>query len=151
VRLHIVGDGPEEESLKSKAKEIGVDEYVVFHGQKTGFELGLFYLECDCLILTSDYEGWGMVIVEAATAGMPSIMTDVGCAGEFLIDGESGIVIPTNDAEALKDAMVRIAGDARLREKLSLGTKKALASLETFDEILKQYKDNWEKALEHSL
>lgn len=151
VKLHVVGAGPEEKKLKELAHNLGVTDHVIFHGRQIGFELGVFYFECDCFVLTSDYEGWGMVIIEAATAGLPVIMTDVGCAGEFLIHEKGGFVVPTNDVDALVQAMQRVAEDAHLREQFSYGAKQALNSLESFDEILKQYKDNWEVALQNKL
>lgn len=151
VRLHIVGDGPDEQKLKTEVKNLGLADYVIFHGRQTGLTLGMFYRECDCFVLTSDYEGWGMVIVEAATAGLPVIMTDVGCAGEFIINGESGIVIPVGDEDALVDAMLKVQADTHMREELSLGTKKAINSLQSFDAILAQYKENWDIAFSHPL
>jgi len=151
VRLHIVGDGPEEAHLKQLTRNLGLTEHVLFHGRKVGFELGVLYFECDCFVLTSNYEGWGMVIVEAATAGLPVIMTDVGCAGEFLVDGKGGLVIPVGDLEALQKAMYQIATNATLREHCSFGAKEALNTLESFEEILVQYKKNWEFALAHKL
>lgn len=151
ARLHVVGDGPYVDELQSIAVSAGVADQIIFHGRKTGLDLGVFYLECDCFMLTSDYEGWGMVVVEAATAGLPIIMTDVGCAEEFIVDEESGLVVPINDTEAIAAAMKRIATETTLRQKLSLGTKHALDSLESFDTIITRYVANWEIAHQHKL
>ncbi len=147
VLLHIVGDGPDEAMLKQRVTELGITSHVVFHGYQTGFHLGLFYLAGDCFLLTSDYEGWGMVIIEAATAGLPIIMTDVGCAGELIVDGVSGLVVPPGDAAAITKAMERIAGDALLRQQLSVGALKALEALPSFPQLLTEYRQNWELAL----
>lgn len=151
TRLHIVGDGPEEDTLKKDAHNRGLKDHVIFHGYKTGYELGLFYIECDCFVLASDYEGWSMVTIEAATAGLPIIMTDVGCAGELVVDGESGLVIPVRDTGALTGAMRRIITEQKLRNDLSVGAMHAIRALPTFDEVLKRYKENWQYALEHTL
>ena len=96
--LHIVGSGPDEKKLKSYVARLGLEQHVVFHGYQSGYALGMFYRECDAFLLTSDYEGWGMVIIEAAAAGLPIIMTDVGCAGEIIIHGESGLVVPPGES-----------------------------------------------------
>ena len=48
-----------------------------------------------------------MTAVEAALLGKPVIMTDVGCAGEFIIDGKNGIIVPVRDADAMADALGR--------------------------------------------
>lgn len=149
--LHIVGDGPEAPTLKACAQELGLASRVVFHGYKTGMELGHFYIACDCFLLTSQYEGWGMVVIEAATAGLPIIMTDVGCAGELIVDGESGVVIPPLNGKALEDAMKRIIDDPTLRDRVSIGATKAVRALPTFEAVLKDYKKNWERALANRL
>lgn len=151
IKLHIVGMGPEEDRLRGMVQNLKISDHVIFYGRKTGYELGVFYFECDCFVLSSDYEGWGMVVVEAATAGLPVIMTDVGCAGEFLLDGEGGMVVPIGNSDALANAMESVTDNAELRERFSFGAKKALDSLESFDEILKQYKENWEIALKNKL
>ncbi len=151
IMLHIVGTGPDEMELKKRVASLGLENHVIFHGYQTGFTLGMFYMECDCFLLTSDYEGWGMVIIEAATAGLPIIMTDVGCAGELILNEKSGLIIPPKDPQALKEAMVRVIQDGSLREKLSIGATGALALLPSFDTILLQYKGNWERALAHRL
>ncbi len=147
VMLHIVGDGPDEVRIKTLVSNLGLEKEVLFHGYQTGYALGMFYIECDCFLLTSDYEGWGMVIIEAATAGLPIIMTDVGCAREFIRDEKSGLVIPPQDGQALIGAMERVITDPELRQKLSVGAIQALAQLPSFDTILMRYKENWEVAL----
>ena len=151
VRLHIVGDGPERAYLESQTRTLGIENQVIFHKAQYGYALGMYYINCDCCLLTSFYEGWGMVITEAATAGLPIIMTDVGCAGELIVDGESGLIIPVSDTEALIKAMRRIVEEPELRSQLSLGATKALAKLPSFEAILEKYRSNWHQALQHRL
>jgi glycosyltransferase involved in cell wall biosynthesis len=148
IMLHIVGSGPDEKVLREKVANLSLTAHVIFHGYQSGYMLGMFYIECDCFLLTSDYEGWGMVIVEAITAGLPVIMTDVGCAGELIIDEESGLIVPVGDLEALKGAMQRIMQDSKLKNELAEGALHALRELPSFEVILEQYKKNWEVALE---
>lgn len=151
VRLHIAGDGPEQETLRELVEKLCLEKYVIFHGYQSGHALGVLYTECDCFVLTSEYEGWGMVIIEAATSGLPILMTDVGCAGEFIVHEESGLVIPVNDSNALAKAMLRILHDTDLRTKLSRGVIQRLSSLPSFDAVLTQYKNNWERAQQYLL
>jgi glycosyltransferase involved in cell wall biosynthesis len=146
--LHIVGNGPSENVLKETVANLSLTEHVIFHGYQSGYTLGMFYIECDCFLLTSDYEGWGMVIVEAITAGLPVIMTDVGCAGELIVNEVSGLVIPAHDVKALEEAMRRIGQNPELKHKLVEGAFHALRELPSFEVILEQYKKNWEIALE---
>lgn len=154
VRLHVVGPDSEErvhDALTKLAKELGVEKQVILHGPKYKAELGAYYLSCDCFLLTSFSEGWGMVTTEAASAGLPIIMTDVGSAGELVIDGRSGVVIPVGDEDALTAAMERIATDHEYRKKLIAGSKEILDSLPTFEELLVEYKASWQHALNRKL
>lgn len=149
VLLHIVGDGPERKSLEKVVVNFGIEQHVIFHGYQSGYALGVLYSECDCFVLASEYEGWSMVVIEAATSGLPVIMTDVGCAGEFIIAEESGIIIPVSDIRALTVAMERIMHEPKLRTKLSEGVIRQLATLPRFDAILEEYKRNWKRTLQH--
>ncbi len=146
IFLHIVGGGPEMESLKREIVERGVENNVKLHGPKYQMDLGVFYLASDTFLLTSNYEGWGMVITEALSGGLPVIMTAVGCADELVISGQSGIVIPVNDAEALTNAMEKMLTDSVWRNEIASGAVKALNALPPLKEILERYKANWEIA-----
>ena len=89
IELQIVGAGPFEDVLKKEA--VGIEQ-IKFIGWKNDLEE--YYKNADVFLLTSNYEGWGMVIIEAASYGLPIIMTDVGCAGEVIKNNESGLIVP---------------------------------------------------------
>ena len=144
VKLLIVGDGKESKKLELRSKKLGIGNNVKFLGWQNNLEK--FYEQADTFLLTSNYEGWGMVAIEAASYGLPIIMTDVGCAGEVIKNGESGIVIPVGDQEALEKAMIKLAGDAELRKKLGDGAMEAVKKLPTKEETLKLYLESWRKA-----
>jgi len=144
VELWIVGDGPERKKLELKIKNLKLQNYIKLLGWQNNPEE--FYSQADAFLLTSDYEGWGMVIIEAASYGLPVIMTDVGCAGELIKDGESGIVVPINDQAKLEEAMIRIIKDDSLRKKLAESALSAIKNLPSKEETLALYKQSWEKA-----
>ena len=92
TELWIVGDGAEKSNLKSQisrpqrlsvamagAAKLKLENNVKLLGWQNNPEE--FYSQADAFLLTSNYEGWGMAVVEAASYGLPIIMTDVGCAG----------------------------------------------------------------------
>jgi glycosyltransferase involved in cell wall biosynthesis len=149
IRLHLVGDGPERQRLTELASLYGIQDYIIFHGAKYGVELSPFFTQTDCFLLTSFSEGWGMVIVEAAMAGLPVVMTEVGCAGELIKDGESGIVIPIRNGQALIDAMRRMLTDVAYRTTLGEGAKRSATTLPTLDDVLAQYRASWQSAYDN--
>lgn len=77
--LIIVGAGSESSYLEQLARELGVADRVFFEGQQ---ESAPYYALADLLLVTSRYEGYGLVIIEALAAGTPVLSTDVGVARE---------------------------------------------------------------------
>jgi glycosyltransferase involved in cell wall biosynthesis len=92
VTLKIAGDGPLLDSLQNLTKECGIEENVTFCGFLEDMES--FLKEIDIFILSSHYEGFGIVLVEAMAAGIPIVATDVGGVREVVDDGRCGIVVP---------------------------------------------------------
>lgn len=74
--------------------------------------LGEIYAAADCFVLASRYEPWGVVLVEAAAAGLPIICTDACGARHEVVRG-NGIVVPTGDVAAMAGAMAEVAGGKR--------------------------------------
>jgi teichuronic acid biosynthesis glycosyltransferase TuaC len=146
IELWIVGDGPEKNKLEELSRSLKVDKYVKFYGRRENLEN--FYKQADCFLLTSNFEGWGMVVVEAAQFGLPIIMTDVGSAGELVINNESGLVIPVNDVVALTEAIKRIIADKDLRQNLGVEAQQKASQLLSWQDTLGLYKKSWEQALQ---
>jgi glycosyltransferase involved in cell wall biosynthesis len=145
VELWIVGEGLEIKNYESKIKNYGLcDNVKIFSWQK---DLGSFYRRADCFVLSSDYEGWGLVVVEAASFGLPIIMTDVGCAGEVIKNNESGVVIPVGGKDSLVSVMDKMMNDEKFRKRVGDEAKEAVSKLPTKEETLNLYQASWLKAL----
>ena len=88
--LVIVGSGNEETRLKNLSRNMGVESSIIFESYQNNLDiLYSYYKSCDCFLLTSWYEGYGMALVEAHTAGCRIVSTDVGVArelGTFIVD-----------------------------------------------------------------
>jgi len=155
TELWVIGDGPEKEKLKLEITRLQcklasgqanskLEDEIKLFGYKNNLEE--FYNNADCFLLTSDYEGWGLVVIEAASFGLPIIMTDVGCAGEVIKNNESGLIIPIGDKEKLVENMIRLVDDKNLRDKLGENAQRAVEKLPDKEKTLKLYKKSWEKA-----
>lgn len=83
---------------------------------------------CLAFCLPSRWEGHSLAMLEALAAGKPVIATRVGGAEETLADGESGLLVPAKDPEALASALLSVARDGRLRRRLSRGARKRAAA-----------------------
>ncbi len=145
IELWIVGDGPERVKLQNITKDFGIEKQVKFFGWQDN--LDNFYRQADVFLLTSNSEGWGMVILEAASWGLPIIMTRVGCADEFIIHNKHGIIIPVGHQKELIEAMLNLMNNEDLRFKLGQAAFEAFKDLPSEEEVLNLYKESWRKAL----
>lgn len=101
TRLVIIGDGPLRGSLKRLAKELGVTKSVVFAGQRAN--PWALMAECDTFVLSSDYEGQPMVILEARVVGLPVVATAFGSVAGA-VTPQDGLVVERS-VEALAEGM----------------------------------------------
>jgi glycosyltransferase involved in cell wall biosynthesis len=88
----------------------------------------------DVFALSSQYEGFGLVLLEAMAAGKPVVATKVSAIPEVVEDGATGLLVPANDPEALSAAFIRLENVA-LRNKLGAGGRKR-ASQFTLDGMI---------------
>ena len=111
VVLGVVGEGELLTNTECLAEPLG--QAVRFLGWQP--DIGALYAAADCVVLTSDSEGMPVTLIEAALAGVPGVTTDVGSAGEVVLDGLTGLVVEAN-AEAVANGLIRILdNDLRFR------------------------------------
>lgn len=118
--LNIFGSGPDEAVLKEMGREEISIGALIFHGNST--ELEKHYAESAFHVMTSRYEGFSLTILEAMTAGLPSIATNCQCGpAELIEDGESGILITPDLIEELAENMLLLIKNPELRT--AMGSK----------------------------
>lgn len=107
VSLTIGGDGPTRDKLKLLAVELGVADRVNFLGHLSREQVRTTIAGSDAFVLASKYETFGVVLVEALAMGLPLIATKSG-GPEDIVTPETGILIPTEDQDAMAAAMLQI-------------------------------------------
>ena len=118
VVLDVVGDGFLRAELEASARELGVA--AAFHGHRSGAELAGLYARADVFALLSSYEPFGVVVREAAAAGLPLLVSDVvGAVGDVAIAGANAIVVPPGDLSAAATALTRLLDDPQLRTRMA--------------------------------
>lgn len=127
-RYHIVGEGPMESSLKSMVETLGLGDHIQFHGQVTDEVRQQLYSQAHVFVMPVsqnpiDKEGFGLVYIEAAAAGVPSIATRVDGVDEAVIDGQTGVLLESQDAPQLANAILTLARDSSLREQLGTNAR----------------------------
>jgi glycosyltransferase involved in cell wall biosynthesis len=117
ARLMFVGDGEGRAALLSLAQEIGIADRVIlagFHSDPTPF-----YKTADVFALSSDYEGFGNVIVEALACGTPVVSTDCPSGPSEILDGgRYGKLVPVRDVTAMTNAIAQTSDAPVDREAL---------------------------------
>lgn len=111
--LVVVGTGPLENMLKNKAEKLGIRDVVLF--LPWADNIPELMHSADIYALSSNYEGWGRVLIEAMASGLPSVTTDVGCAGEAFVHGVHGLVAPIGDVDSFGTALKRLVEDIPFR------------------------------------
>jgi glycosyltransferase involved in cell wall biosynthesis len=116
AELHIVGGGPEEARVRQQVEELGLADSVRLLGRRD--EVAGLLAEADCLLLTSDYEGCPIAVIEAMAAAVPVVATNVGGVPELVVDGETGLLADARDVHRLADHVGLILGDPDLATRL---------------------------------
>jgi len=140
--LIIVGSGPEEEKLKSLVEKKGLVKNIKFESWTK--DIFSYYKSADLFLLASNYEGYGLTVIEAMASGCPILMTDVGCAGETVKNEDSGLVVFVGDENNLSVVLKRVIEDKNLRERIGLNGLKYVEGFNSVDRYLEIYKKSWE-------
>ncbi len=117
ARLVMVGRGPDEEWLHNEVAARGLSG-ILFRGWVNKDELPHYYNAADVLAISSNHEGLPLIITEAMASGVPVVSTDVGGVRDILADGEGGWLVPSGDAAALADRLLRLLRDPQQRAAL---------------------------------
>lgn len=148
--LRIRGGGPEQKTIQDEIdRVIGKEDKDHAHIERPiiiqGWTRDASVDTAGIIAIPSLHESWSRLAIEAALAGRAIVMTDVGCAGEVIVDGESGWVVPPGDeaafAAALADALAH-PDEARRRGE---NARRAAAALPDAAEIARRIVAAWEK------
>jgi glycosyltransferase involved in cell wall biosynthesis len=121
LHLWLAGDGDERHALEALALALGA--------------------ACDMLVSSSRHEPLGNVVIEAWAAGIPVVATASEGPRALIRDGVSGLVVPLEDADALAEALARLAGDRDLAAALAAGGRAAYEADFTEARVVALYRD----------
>ena len=142
----IVGDGPERETLCAQIDKLGLQRRVHLLGHVSN-EKKFQYLEnSDAFVLSSDHEGFGIVLQEAMQVGLPIVSTNQGGQTDFLTDDRNALLVPPRDPVALAGAIKRICCDGELRRRMGIANRETLKSFDQMT-ICKEYIEIFEEVL----
>jgi glycosyltransferase involved in cell wall biosynthesis len=145
IGVLMVGDGPRREELVALRSSLGLEKDVVFTGVRSDIPQ---LLHCfDIFVLSSDWEGFPMTILEAMACGKPVVVTDVGGSREAVAHGESGLVVPPRDAKGLAEAILTLLDDSTMRRKMGRIARERLLAHFTADVMARETERVYEQLL----
>ena len=124
--LLLAGSGPLRAELEAKAAEAGLGADAVFIGDRS--DIGDVMQATDLVVLPSHDEGMSNVVLEAMAAGCAVVASDVGGNPEVIVDGESGLLFATGDADALTERLRALVLDERRRAAIGRKARERIAN-----------------------
>ncbi|MAS35990.1 MAG: hypothetical protein CL610_18425 [Anaerolineaceae bacterium] len=118
ARLVIAGDGPLRNELEAEAAVLGIESAVRFLGWRD--DVPQLMNAFDVLLMPSLWEGFGLVILEAMSRQVPVIASAVSAIPEIVAHGETGLLVPPRDVDAMTAALIQLLGDAPLRRHMGM-------------------------------
>lgn len=138
----LAGDGSVE-TYRADAESLGLSSQVDLTGWVDADEAARLRARADILVLPSHAEGFAMAVLEGLAQGLAVVTTPVGAQGEVLVDGETCLLVPPGDCEALARALARLVADPDLRARLGKAGRALFLSrfdiegyARAFDELL---------------
>jgi glycosyltransferase involved in cell wall biosynthesis len=146
VGLVIVGDGSLLKSLELKTKNLKLETNIVFEGWQK--DLFSYYKTADLFLFTSNYEGYGMSLIEASASGCPILTTDVGLVGSVLKEGDIK-VCKTGKKDCFVAEIKKLLKDKLPLYDMSIKARKRIEEnvIKDKQEYLNKMKEGWEECL----
>lgn len=146
IGLVVVGEGSLSNYLKEEAQTLGIQNNVIFEGWQDN--LVSHYKTADLFMFTSNYEGYGLALIEAAASGCPIITSDVGVAGN-LLNRESLRICKVGDRKCFVEGILDLKKNGLALYDMSIKARKRIEEnvIRDKQEYLNQMKRGWEEAL----
>jgi glycosyltransferase involved in cell wall biosynthesis len=145
VELELIGDGPEMQAARRLCHKCGLSDRVVFLGSRNDVAERLAHGHLFCLI--SKWEGFPRSTLEGMRAGLPTVVSNVGGAGEAVLEGKTGFVIPRGNVDVLAHKLTTLVNNAELRRRMGAAAREHFLANFTFDRMFDRTLQVYEDAL----
>lgn len=136
VKILIVGEGPLRKKLERKTRRSGLEELILFLGERKDIPSLLSLL--DVFILPSLWEGLPFALIEAAALGKPVVATDVDGIRELIRDGETGILVPPKNALRMAQAVISLLQDRQSASRMGKKLKQEICPRYTLSRMTEE-------------
>jgi len=147
ARLVLAGEGPERQRLERLASRLGLGERVQFLGEVPHEQVPEVLQQLDVFAMPSTYEGFGVAALEAEAMEVPVVASRIHGIPDVVVDGETGLLVPPRDRQALAAALECLASDGDLRRRLGQAGRAFVAEHYSWEENTAQMEALYEAAL----
>ncbi|NME05828.1 N-acetyl-alpha-D-glucosaminyl L-malate synthase BshA [Psychrobacillus sp. BL-248-WT-3] len=143
AKLLLVGDGPEKHPVMEYVKGKPIEKDVLFLGKQEN--VSELYSISDLMLLLSEKESFGLVLLEAMACEVPCIGTAVGGIPEVIIPGENGYLVPLGDIDSVAEYGLKILKDPHLHNQLKKRAVQIVKERFSSSQIVDQYEEMYER------
>jgi glycosyltransferase involved in cell wall biosynthesis len=143
VKLVIVGDGPRKHHLMDTVSKLHLEDKVIFTGSRSDIPVLLSIF--DLFVLSSITEGTSLTLLEAMTAKVPIIATDVGGNSNVISNGFNGFLVPSQDPKALAEKIVYLIRNKNIRLSVIDNGEKVIKDRFSIEKMLGKYKEVYQR------
>ena len=146
ARFLILGKGSQEQELRDRARELGVEGKLVFAGFH--YEMEPFYRAMDISVLTSLSEGLSITLLESMNYALPAVVTKVGGNPEVVVDGETGFLVPPQDPAAFSEKVIELIKDESRAVRFGEAGRKRVAAEFSLPLVVNKYQALYDEVLD---
>jgi sugar transferase (PEP-CTERM/EpsH1 system associated) len=147
--LVIVGDGKQRSQLESMIEDLGLNTTVFLLGNRT--DIPDVLANFDIFVNSSKSEGIPLTILEAMACGLPVVATRVGGNPEIIADEVTGLMVPSQDAQAMKNAIVSILQDPEKMKQMGMEGRRRAEQYFSLEAMTEQYLSEYAKIVEEKM
>lgn len=145
-KLILLGDGPELMDMKKKARDLGIEDAVLFLGKQNW--VSEFYQISDLVLLLSEKESFGLTLLEAMKSGVVPIGSTAGGIKEVIKHDETGFIVDVGDSTQASEYAIQLLTDIKLYKNIQQNMLKDVSARFSSDLIADQYEYYYKKMLE---
>jgi glycosyltransferase involved in cell wall biosynthesis len=143
----IAGDGPQMVTLQHLAADLGLRERVRFLGWQEAAQLKEQYAAANLFLFPSRHEGMPNAVLEAMASGLPVVATRIAGSEELVMDGETGALVPTENVQALREALRPLLARQAMRAQMGEAGRGRVEKSFSWTRVAQRYQELLEKAI----
>jgi len=148
AKFVVAGDGPARFTYMEMAARLGLGAKIQFIGRVPDEELFRLFKLSHAVVVPSRYEPFGIVALEAMAAGKPVIASSVGGLSEIVVHGETGLLVPPEDPEALAGAVVWLLDHEEEAVRMGINGRRRVEQLYRWDTVVKHLESLYNRVLD---